>query len=195
MSKKFLEYFFTNFIIVAINKIISLLFYQLHQNTRRNMKRKLYSTLTLAWMIIVTASAISPAVFHAALKKMYPQATHVDWGEQGNYYTAAFTYNGFLKKVWMNANAQWVMTDTDLETADRLPPLVYNSFIFTQYGSWTVNDVNLIKLPRQPSLYVITVNMDNSISTYQLFYATDGRLVQTRDVSYISPELTPSVIP
>lgn len=159
------------------------------------MKRKLYSIFVLVWMIIATASAISPAVFHAALKKMYPQATNVDWGEEGDYYTATFTHNGFLKKVWMNANAQWVMTDTDVETADRLPPLVYNSFIFTQYDSWTVNDVNLIKFPRHPSLYVVTVNQDNSISTYQLFYATDGRLLQTRDVSYISPELTPNVFP
>ncbi len=159
------------------------------------MKRKFYGTWLFAWLLIATASAISPAVFHAALKKMYPHATDVDWGKQGNYYTATFTHNGFIKKVWMNANAQWMMTDTDLETADRLPPPVYNSFIFSPYAGWTVNDVNLIKFSRHPSLYVITVNQDNSISTYQLFYAPHGELVHVRNVSYISPDLTPSVFP
>lgn len=158
------------------------------------MRMKFYYTFIIAWMMTVAGAwATSPATFHAALKKIYPQARNVIWSQQGNYYVATFTQNGFQKKVWMNANARWVMTDTDLQNTDQLTPTVYNDFTFSQYSMWTVNDVNLMEFPRRPALYVITVNQDNSVSTYQLFYAQDGRLLQTRDVSYLPDTLTPEV--
>ena len=157
------------------------------------MRTRSYYIFILAWMLATIASAVSPAPFSAALKKMYPQAREVAWDQQGNYYVATFTLNGFEKKVWMNANAQWVMTNTDLQTADQLTPSVYNDFTLSQYSTWTVNDVNLMAFPKRAPLYIITVNQDNSVSTYQLFYALDGRLLQTRNVSYISPALSPEV--
>lgn len=157
------------------------------------MRTRSYYIFILAWMLATIASAVSPATFSAALKKMYPQAGEVAWNQQGNYYVATFTLNGFEKKVWMNANAQWVMTNTDLQTADQLTPSVYNDFTLSQYSTWTVNDVNLMAFPKRAPLYIITVNQDNSVSTYQLFYALDGRLLQTRNVSYISPALSPEV--
>jgi hypothetical protein len=157
------------------------------------MRTRSYYIFILAWMLATIASAVSPAAFSAALKKMYPQAREVAWDQQGNYYVATFTLNGFEKKVWMNANAQWVMTNTDLQTADQLTPSVYNDFTLSQYSTWTVSDVNLMAFPKRAPLYIITVNQDNSVSTYQLFYALDGRLLQTRNVSYISPALSPEV--
>lgn len=157
------------------------------------MRTRAYYIFILAWMLATIASAVSPAAFSAALKKMYPQAREVAWNQQGNYYVATFTLNGFEKKVWMNANAQWVITNTDLQTADQLTPSVYNDFTLSQYSTWTVNDVNLMAFPKRAPLYIITVNQDNSVSTYQLFYALDGRLLQTRNVSYISPALSPDV--
>lgn len=165
-----------------------------HSNALRIMKTKFHCLFLFVWMTAVAASAVSPQVFHAALKKLYPQADKVGWSQEGDYYVASFAHNGFDKKVWMNAHAGWIMTNIDLETADRLPPMVYNEFIFSQYTPWTVTDVNLIKSPRRPALYVITVNQDNSVSTWQLFYAADGSPVYTRDVSYINPELSPRVL-
>ena len=164
-----------------------------YSNTLRIMKTKFHCLFLFVWMTAAAASAVSPQVFHAALKKLYPQAADVAWNQEGDYYVASFVHNGFDKKVWMNANARWIMTNTDLETADRLPPTVYNEFIFSQYAPWTVTDVNLIRAPRRPALYVITVNRDNSVSTRQLFYTADGSPVYTRDVSYIDPELSPEV--
>lgn len=157
------------------------------------MRIKSYCTFIIAWMMMIGAWATSPDTFHAALKKIYPLATNVIWSQQGNFYVATFTQNGFQKKVWMNANARWVMTDIDLQTADQLTPTVYNDFTLSQYSMWTVNNVNLIEFPRQPALYVITVNQDNSVSTYQLFYTQDGRLLQARNVSYLPATLSPSL--
>lgn len=169
------------------------LFYQPHQNIKRAMKKRYYSICVIVWVLVATLSATSPATFHAALKKMYPQATNVSWNQQGNYYVASFAQNGFEKKVWMDNNARWVLTNTDLQTTDQLTPGVYNDFTLSQYSMWTVTDVNLIESPKRAALYVITVNQDNSSATNQLFYAQDGRLLQTRNVSYISPTLYPGV--
>lgn len=169
------------------------LFYQPHQNMKRAMKKRCYSIYMILWVLVATVSATSPATFHASLKKMYPQATDVSWNQQGNYYVASFTQNGFEKKVWMDVNARWIMTNTDLQTTDQLTPGVYNDFTLSQYSMWTVTDVNLMEFPKRAVLYVITVNQDNSSATNQLFYAQDGRLMQVRNVSYINPTLYPEV--
>lgn len=176
-------------------KTLTNLFQHFHRTTIKIliMKIKTIYTLILIWMLAITASAIPPSTFHLALKKLYPHATDAEWKQQGAYYIATFTQNGFLKKVWMDAAARWVMTDTDLQTTDQLTPSVYNDFTLSQYAMWTVNDVNLMEFPRHAPLYIITVNQDNSVSTYQLFYAMDGRLIQTRNVSYITPTLSPGV--
>ena len=138
------------------------------------MKKRCYSICIILWVLITTLSATSPTTFHIALKKIYPHATNVSWSQQGNYYVASFTQNGFEKEVWMNGNAQWVMTNTDLQTTDQLTPNVYNDFTLSPYA-------------------VITVNLNNSSATKQLFYTLNGRLLQTRDVSYINPTLSPGI--
>lgn len=157
------------------------------------MKTKFYYALIIIWTIIITTSSISPVIFNTTLKKLYPNAVAITWSQKENYYIATFIQDGFEKKTWMNANAQWVMTNTELQTTDQLTPGVYNNFTFSPYSTWTVNNVNFIEFPRQPSMYVITVNQENSVSTYQLFYTPDGRLLQTRDISYASSVLSPEV--
>ena len=148
-------------------------------------------------IIICLASQIgvaaTPSAFYSALKKIYPLATDVEWSQQGNYHTAEFVQNGFDTKVWMNTKAQWVMTNTDLQTADQLPPGAYNAFTFSCFSQWTVQNVFFIEFPKRPAVYVIQVNMDNSDATYQLFLTPDGRVLQTKDASYNNTAITPSV--
>ena len=141
------------------------------------MKKRYYSICVILWVLITTLSATSPTTFHIALKKIYPHATNVS----------------FEKEVWMNGNAQWVMTNTDLQTTDQLTPNVYNDFTLSPYAMWTATNVNLIEFPKRTTLYVITVNLNNSSATKQLFYTLNGRLLQTRDVSYINPTLSPGI--
>ena len=102
---------------------------------------------------------------------------------KGVHYEMVVETNGFEKEVWMNGNAQWVMTNTDLQTTDQLTPNVYNDFTLSPYAMWTATNVNLIEFPKRTTLYVITVNLNNSSATKQLFYTLNGRLLQTRDVS------------
>lgn len=135
-----------------------------HLNT---MKKRCYSICVILWVLITTLSATSPTTFHIALKKIYPHATNVSWSQQGNYYVASFIQNGFEKEVWMNGNAQWVMTNTDLQTTDQLTPNVYNDFTLSPYAMWTATNVNLIEFPKRTTLYVITVNLNNSSAISQ----------------------------
>lgn len=157
------------------------------------MIRTKYYLLIIVWASIFSTFATPPSTFHKALKKLYPLASNVGWIHQGIYYVAVFTQNGFEKKVWMNNSAQWVMTVTDLQTADQLTPSVYNAFMFGSYSQWNVENVFLAEFPKHPSIYIIQVNEDNSSTTYQLFYTSDGRMLQTINVSYVNTTLTPSV--
>ena len=165
------------------------------------MKKRYYSICVILWVLITTLSATSPTTFHIALKKIYPHAMNVSWSQQGNYYVASFTQNGFEKKVWMNGNAGQGIAGTlhvaeqgaNLQTTDQLAPNVYNDFTLSPYAMWTATNVNLIEFPKRTTLYVITVNLNNSSATKQLFYTLNGRLVQTRDVSYINPTLSPGI--
>lgn len=150
-----------------------------------------YIFLLIVWLIGMTGFAIPPSAFHKALSKLYPSVTEAAWSQQGYFYVASFTQDGFGKKVWMNPNAKWVMTTTDLQTADQLPPEVYNAFAFGNYSQWTVTDVDLVEFPKRPSQYVVTVNLDNSISTYMLYYSPNGQLTYVRNISYTGGGITP----
>ena len=94
-----------------------------------------YYILIITCLWLQAGLAATPSAFYSALKKIYPLAADVEWSQQGNYHTADFIQNGFDTKVWMNINAQWVMTNTDLQTADQLPPGAYIQFLFTMDGT------------------------------------------------------------
>lgn len=113
------------------------------------MKKRCYSICIILWVLITTLSATSPTTFHIALKKIYPHATNVSWSQQGIIMWPLLP-KMVLKKVWMNGNAQWVMTNTDLQTTDQLTPNVYNDFTLSPYAMWTATNVNLIEFLNEP---------------------------------------------
>lgn len=152
-----------------------------------------YYILIITCLWLQAGLAATPSAFYSALKKIYPLAADVEWSQQGNYHTADFIQNGFDTKVWMNINAQWVMTNTDLQTADQLPPGAYNAFTFSSFSQWMVQNVFFIEFPKRPAVYVVQVNMDNSDAIYQLFLTPGGRMLQTKDASYNNTAISPSV--
>ncbi len=110
-------------------------------------------------MLAVTTTAFagySPANVQAALKKMYPDAKDIAWSQDDGYYCADFMMNGLEKNVWFNTQAQWVMIQTELISTDRLTPPVYNAF---------------------------AASNPNVDIKYQLFYAPNGEILRTRNVS------------
>lgn len=183
------------------------------------LRKILFTPLWLAGCLVL--DALPPQTFHNALRQRYPQATDITWRQMGNHYVATFQLEDFLTRAWLTTEGEWLMTDTDLQTADQLPPTVYNYFTLSSYAQWNLADVHRIELAdgllkgpnsrpwskrttpsrpnnlcphpshRNPVRYVLIVNYDNSSETYQLFYTPDGVLVRTRDVSYLPVTLTP----
>lgn len=148
----------------------------------------------LAVILLLTASAYAitpPANIRVVFKKMYPKANDIAWSQDSCYYCANFMMNGFTKKVWFNAQAQWQMTQTDLVSLDRLSPRVYNAFVFGPYASWVAEDVTMVDFPKWQSIIVIKVGLDNVDIKYQLFYTPKGIMLKKRNVSYMHDILGP----
>ena len=108
------------------------------------------------------------------------------------YYCANFVMNGFTKNVWFNVRGQWVMTQTDLVSLDRLTPTVYNAFVSGPYANWVVDNVTMVEFPKWQAIIVIKVGQDNVDIKYQLFYTPQGVLLKTRNVSDMYDILGPS---
>ena len=116
-------------------------------------------------MLAVTTTAFagySPANVQAALKKMYPDAKDIAWSQDDGYYCADFMMNGLEKNVWFNTQAQWVMIQTELISTDRLTS---------------------VEFPKWEPIIVIKVGQPNVDIKYQLFYAPNGEILRTRNVS------------
>ena len=121
-----------------------------------------------------------PEAFSQALKTKYPSATHIEWEKKGNFYVADCRMDGKELEVWYNTNAEWQMTEINLQWND-VPGTVQTSFNNSQYASWQRDDVDLLEYPVQPIVYVIEVEKGNQ--ELQLFYSEEGNLIQTKDVT------------
>lgn len=52
-------------------------------------------------------------------------------------------------EVWFDGNANWLMTENELESIDSLVPAVYTAFNNTKYSSWVVTDVYVLVYPAE----------------------------------------------
>ena len=78
------------------------------------------------------------------------------------------------------------MKQTDWQVMDEVPEAVYHTFTFGPYSTDNVLDVTYIEFPRFRSQVVVRIGIDNTGTEYQLFYLTDGELINARNVSNMS---------
>lgn len=157
------------------------------------MKKFMICAITLFLLLSTSVFGDTPpGNVQATFKKMYPKANGIAWSQDDGYYCANFVMNGFTKNVWFNVRGQWVMTQTDLVSLDRLSPAVYNAFVSGPYASWVVDNVTMVKFPKWQAIIVIKVGQDNVDIKYQLFYTPQGVLLKTRNVSDMYDILGPS---
>lgn len=137
-------------------------------------------------MASVTAFADwAPTNVQAALKKMYPTADDIAWSQDETYYVADFMMDGFDTKVWFNADAQWVMKQTDWVTMDEVPAAVYNAFAASEYSGGMVQNVTWVQFPKWQSMVAVDVGMANSQTKYQILFTPNGEMVRARNVTYM----------
>ena len=151
------------------------------------MKLFKYILLMTGLQINLNASAENvPTAIQDSLKVLYPSVQTVGWSTDQTYYVAGFRYNGFDMKVWFNNKGNWVMKQTDWEVMDEVPEAVYHTFTFGPYSTDEVLDVTLVEFPKKESQIVVHLGEDNAETEYQLFYLTNGELINARNVTYLS---------
>ena len=93
-----------------------------------------------AWAVMLMMTALSfsacsdddddpalvpPSNITEALKQLYPAAQNIEWEMKGDYYVADCWVTGDELDVWFDANANWVMTENELDSIDQLVPAAY----------------------------------------------------------------------
>ena len=81
-----------------------------------------------------------PGNVQSTFKKMYLKQM-ASPGHKTRILLCQLAMNGFTKKCVVYVRGQWVMTQTDLVSLDRLSPAVYNAFVSGPYASWVVDNV------------------------------------------------------
>ena len=128
----------------------------------------------------------APTLVQDSLKALFPSVHTVGWSTDQGYYVAGFRHNGFDMKVWFNNKGNWVMKQTDWQVMDEVPEAVWHTFTFGPYSTDEVLDVTLVEFPRMKAQVVVHLGEDNAESEYQLFYLTDGELINARNVTNMS---------
>lgn len=127
------------------------------------------------------SSAPTPA-FQEALMKLYPGATNVDWEQKGLYYVAECWVNNTEKHVWFDANTNWVMTETELNSINDLLPPVLTAFMESEYANWVVEDVDALEYPNEPTPEFV-VGVEQGKQEVDLYFSEEGGLIHVKDVS------------
>ena len=127
------------------------------------------------------------------LLKLYPQATDVEWEQMAGCYVAEFIADGQEIDVWFNKQAEWVMTETDVESLEKVPAPVAEAFMSSTMTGMRLRDIRIITFPKHPTVIIIEVEQYNSDEEFQLFYAPDGKLLQSLDVTELGGEIYPGL--
>ncbi len=116
-----------------------------------------------------------PNDVRSSFYQMYPGAKWVEWESEGAYIVASFR-SGAEREVWFSSiDGTWQMTETDLRYAS-LPEAVRTAHQASEYGTWGVDDVDLIERPDKEPVYVIDVERrtNGQELEHTLYYSADG---------------------
>ena len=147
-----------------------------------------------AWAVVLMMTALSfgacdndddtfvpPSNITEALKQVYPAAQNIEWEMKGAYYVADCWVSNDELEVWFDTNANWVMTENELNSIDQLVPAVYTAFMDSKYNAWVVTDVYVLTFPQNPMESVIQVKQGSQ--RYALYFLQEGGLLHEKDIS------------
>ena len=67
------------------------------------------------------------------------------------------------------------------------------AFMSSTMTGMRLRDIRIITFPKHPTVIIIEVEQYNSDEEFQLFYAPDGKLLQTLDVTELGGEIYPGL--
>ena len=138
-----------------------------------------------AWAVVLMLTAFSFSACDDNDDETYNPPANIiealEWEMKGNYYVADCWVTGDELDVWFDANANWVMTENELDSIDQLVPAVYTGFRNSNYSSWVVTDVFVLTYPQHPTESVIQVKQGNL--RFALYFSQEGGLLHERDIT------------
>lgn len=159
----------------------------------RKFRLSLLTSLLLLMSVAVFAKGHLPENVKTAFQKMYPKATDVEWEQMAGCYVAEFIADNQEIDVWLSNDAEWVMTETDVESLEKVPAAVAEAFMKSTMAAMRLRDVRIITFPKRPTVIVMEVQQYNSDEEFQLFYAPNGRLLKSLDVTELGGEIYPGL--
>ena len=150
----------------------------------------------VALLLIISVSTFAntpPGNIQSTFKKMYPKVTTVEWMHKSDYHIAGFVSDSHEMNAWFGNNAQWIMTETNVESLEDVPAPVAKAFMQTETPPIQIRYIQIITFPKMPAVVIIDIEEYNSDREIQLFYAHDGKLLQSLDVSGGDGEIYPEL--
>ena len=95
--------------------------------------------------------------------------------------------------VWFGINAQLIMTGTNVESLEDVPAPVAKAFMQTETPPIQIRYIKIITFPKMSTVVIIDIEEYNSDREIQLFYAPDGKLLQSLDVADGDGEIYPEL--
>ena len=92
-------------------------------------------------------------------------------------YVAEFIADGQEIDVWFNKQAEWVMTETDVESLEKVPAPVAEAFMSSTMTGMRLRDIRIITFPKHPTVIIIEVEQYNSDEEFQLFYDSGWKTI------------------
>lgn len=127
---------------------------------------------------------MTPKEVQDALVARYPDAVGVAWSTRGGYYVADFAIPGSPttadNAAWFDIAGVWYMTEYDIPYA-ALPQSVQDAFRGSAYGTWEVEDVDMLEREGMETVYVVEVEgfgEDGREQEIDLYFSPDGLLVK-----------------
>lgn len=125
----------------------------------------------------------------SAFDEMYPGAEDVQWSSRQSYFVATFgdclPVKGMSSScsgrnaAWFDFSGKWYMTEFN-SSLGMLPQAVRDAFASSEYASWRVDDVDVLRRSGTAVIYVIEVEgqKDGVFMEVDLYYSEDGVLVK-----------------
>ncbi len=110
-----------------------------------------------------------------AFNTRYPDAKRVEWESKKGFRVADFMLDAKETEAWFDTNGNWLLTETDLLFSE-LPTDVQTEFVVSLYGTWRVEDVDVLTRPDAAMVYVIEV--EKGEQEVDIYYTEDGTLLR-----------------
>lgn len=142
----------------------------------------------------VRGGIMPPQKLEMAFDSLYPHVTDALWRVKNNYYIITFTYNMLKNTVWLTAQGDFAMQQTELPF-DYLPRAVTAAFDTSRYMGLPFQHADSLVRPDRMTLYLIEIKIDDK-TDLNLYYTSSGYFVEevpTKE-DIIEPEIVPEAV-